>query len=116
MKSHESMRALACAEAVRHGARILNINGYDKVCYCLSKDQLESIFGREGFVTSRVSWLNMITQWRYKGEVLPPDFIIKDKERNDWSVVFQATLGDAERMDLFKFAKEHGIEDKMVIG
>ena len=110
------MRTIACQEAVRRGAKVLNINGTDRVCYCLSKNDLKQIFGKEGFVTSRISWLNMITQWRYKGELLPPDFIIRDKDRDDWNVVFLATLGDAERTNLYDFAREHGIENTRVMG
>lgn len=102
------MRMLASQEAVKLGARTYNVNGNPMAGYWLEKDRLQRLFATNGFNIKGVGWLNMISQWRYVGEFLPPEFALKNPE-SDWAVGF-LLVGDDARIDLYKYAKANNIE------
>lgn len=108
MKQYPTLRADACRKAVKKGPRIFNYNGKDYVAFGMTKDELDTeIFAPAGFNTDKGSaWLNQIFLWRKLGTFVQPEFVVKDKTRNDWWVAF-LTLTPSEQSCLDAFAEAH---------
>lgn len=110
MKQAPAMRKLAYEKAIKNGERIIELNGKRCAAYTVTKEELEKLFEEHGFNTDGVSWLNMICRWRKVGELVPPDRVVKDRNRDDWFVspLFELTDMDKENLKSFAGHQEIG--------